>query len=223
MDSNYLSSNHFIKYNAVGTSWVWSLGREDPLGEGNGHSLQYSCLENPKDRGACWGIYSPYGHKESDITEQLTLSLHFQGPPWQSNCYDSSCLLAKEQNIKQKQYCNKFNKDKKIKICYIYRLYFLWIKHWRLLDIQPFTDIFQGIFVMFFKFNGKLWTFILRFDSGGWWDVGLNGVQEWRESKWDFCDKIVQYNHELFWFQPIFFLLYYKPTLYLKTPYFFIE
>ena len=30
-------------------------------GEGNGNPLQYSCLENPKDR--------PWGHKESDTTE----------------------------------------------------------------------------------------------------------------------------------------------------------
>ena len=25
-------------------------------GEGNGYPLQYSCLENPKDRGAWWAI-----------------------------------------------------------------------------------------------------------------------------------------------------------------------
>ena len=36
--------------------------------------LQYSCLENPMDRGAWWAIYSPWGHKESDTTEQLILS-----------------------------------------------------------------------------------------------------------------------------------------------------
>ena len=29
---------------------VQSLGWEDPLGEGNGYPLQYSCLENPMDR-----------------------------------------------------------------------------------------------------------------------------------------------------------------------------
>ena len=29
---------------------VRSLGQEDPLGEGN--PLRYSCLKNPKDRGA---------------------------------------------------------------------------------------------------------------------------------------------------------------------------
>ena len=32
--------------------WGASLGREDPLREGNGYPLQYSCLENSMDRGA---------------------------------------------------------------------------------------------------------------------------------------------------------------------------
>ena len=31
-----------------------SLGREDPLGEENDNPFQYSCLENPMDRGAWW-------------------------------------------------------------------------------------------------------------------------------------------------------------------------
>ena len=34
---------------------VRSLGREDP-GERNGNPLQYSCLENPMDRGAWWAV-----------------------------------------------------------------------------------------------------------------------------------------------------------------------
>ena len=37
---------------AVQEIQVRSLGWEDPLGEGNGNLLQYSCLENPMDRGA---------------------------------------------------------------------------------------------------------------------------------------------------------------------------
>ena len=41
-------------------------------GEGNGNPLQYSCLENPMDRGACVG-YCPWGCKESDMTERLHL------------------------------------------------------------------------------------------------------------------------------------------------------
>ena len=37
-------------------------------GEGNGNPLQYSCLENPMDRGAWWATV--YGaSKESDMTE----------------------------------------------------------------------------------------------------------------------------------------------------------
>ena len=37
-------------------------------GEENGNPIQYSCLENPKDRGA-WRGYNPPGLKESDTTE----------------------------------------------------------------------------------------------------------------------------------------------------------
>ena len=33
-------------------TWIQFLGAEDPPGEGNGNPLQYSCLENPMDRGA---------------------------------------------------------------------------------------------------------------------------------------------------------------------------
>ena len=41
-------------------------------GEGNGSALQYSCLKNSVDRGAWQATYSPWGPKESDMTEQLT-------------------------------------------------------------------------------------------------------------------------------------------------------
>ena len=53
--------------NAEDLGSIPGLGRAP--GEGNGNPLQYSCLENPMDRG-----YSPWGHKEMDTTEQLTLS-----------------------------------------------------------------------------------------------------------------------------------------------------
>ena len=35
-------------------TWIQSLGPEDPLEEEMGNPLQYSCLENPMDRGAWW-------------------------------------------------------------------------------------------------------------------------------------------------------------------------
>ena len=37
-------------------------------GEGIGNPLQYSCLENPMNRGV-WQAYNPWGHEESDMTE----------------------------------------------------------------------------------------------------------------------------------------------------------
>jgi len=39
---------------AMQETQVQSLGQEDSPGEGNGYPLQYSCLENPMDRGAWW-------------------------------------------------------------------------------------------------------------------------------------------------------------------------
>ena len=63
---------------------VQSLGWEDPPGEGDGHPLQYSCLENPKDRGAWWAT----GHDWVAITFQwgsqekpLWLRWHLIGHP----------------------------------------------------------------------------------------------------------------------------------------------
>ena len=47
-----------------------TLGSRRSPGGGNGHPVQYSCLEYSTDRG-----YSPWSRKESDTTEWLTLSL----------------------------------------------------------------------------------------------------------------------------------------------------
>ena len=49
-------------------TWAQSLGWEDPLEkEGNGNELQYSCMENPVDRGAWWATVHMVA--ESDTTE----------------------------------------------------------------------------------------------------------------------------------------------------------
>ena len=50
--------------NAGDAGLIPGLGRSP--GEGNGNSLQYSCLENPMDTGAWWATVG--GIAESDMT-----------------------------------------------------------------------------------------------------------------------------------------------------------
>ena len=52
---------------------ILGVGRSP--GGGHGNPLQYSCLENPHGQGSLAG-YSPRGHKESDVTERLSLSIN---------------------------------------------------------------------------------------------------------------------------------------------------
>ena len=60
---------------AMRETWVQSLGWEDPPGEGNGNPLQYSCLENPMDRGAWWATV--HGVAKSRTRLSHFTSLHF--------------------------------------------------------------------------------------------------------------------------------------------------
>ena len=60
---------------------VGDLGLSPGLGRspGGGHvnSLQYSCLENPHGQRSLTG-YSPWGHRESDMTEHVSTVLFKQ-------------------------------------------------------------------------------------------------------------------------------------------------
>ena len=55
--------------NAGDPGWIPGWGTSP--GEGNGSPLQYSCLENPMDRGP-WGA-TGHGVAELDTTEQLSM------------------------------------------------------------------------------------------------------------------------------------------------------
>ena len=58
----------WIGANAGDLSSIPGSGRS--LGEGNGDPLQYSCLENPMDRGAWWATVHGVT-KESNMTQRL--------------------------------------------------------------------------------------------------------------------------------------------------------
>ena len=50
-------------------------GSQRSPGGGHGNPLQYSCLVNPHGQRSLVG-YSPWGHKEWDMTEQLSIAQH---------------------------------------------------------------------------------------------------------------------------------------------------
>ena len=57
---------------AMQETWVPSLGWEDPLEEGMATHSSILAWRIPIDRGAQWATVSPWGHKESDMTEWLS-------------------------------------------------------------------------------------------------------------------------------------------------------
>ena len=57
---------------------VRSLGQENPLGEGNGNPLQYSCLGNPMDRGT-WCATVPGVTKSQTRLSDFTFKLKEEG------------------------------------------------------------------------------------------------------------------------------------------------
>ena len=54
-------------------AWVWYLGWEEPLEEGMATHSSILAWRIPTDRGAWWAACSPWGHKESDMTEHLSI------------------------------------------------------------------------------------------------------------------------------------------------------
>ena len=61
--------------------WVQSLGWEDIL-EKDDNSFQYSCLGNPRDRGAWWAIVSEVTKESSIKTRQEVIVTSFSVGRW---------------------------------------------------------------------------------------------------------------------------------------------
>ena len=58
-------------------TWVQSLGQEDPLEKKNGNPLQYSCLENPMDRGAWQATVHGVTRVGHDLATKPPLSFRY--------------------------------------------------------------------------------------------------------------------------------------------------
>ena len=64
VNGRYLSGKDYPPANAGNMDLIPGSGR--PPGDKNGNPLQYSCLENSRDRGACWAIVHGF-ENESDM------------------------------------------------------------------------------------------------------------------------------------------------------------
>ena len=70
----------------VGHDWVTSISR---IGEGNGNPLQYSCLENPVDRGAWWAAADEVAQSRTRLQRLSMLACIGEG---NGNPLKYSCL-----------------------------------------------------------------------------------------------------------------------------------
>ena len=52
------------------------------IGEGNGNPLQYSCLENPRDRGAWWAPVYGVAQSRTRLTQLSSITQHKSQHPW---------------------------------------------------------------------------------------------------------------------------------------------
>ena len=79
--------------NAVDVGSIPGLGKAP--GGSHANPLQYSCLENPMDRGDCWATVHG-GHKESDTTDWLSVHTYTHTHtilPWEKTQFKKTQVL----------------------------------------------------------------------------------------------------------------------------------
>ena len=69
-----LSLMNFVAWSDILWSWIWNW--IDPKFNSNGNPLQYSCLENPMDRGAWWAAVHGVSKSWTRLSD-FTFTFHF--------------------------------------------------------------------------------------------------------------------------------------------------
>ena len=67
---------------------------ERSLGGGNGNPLQYSCLENPKDRGAWWVTVHGVTKSQMQLSIHIACSLKYTSWPISENSASHTLVLS---------------------------------------------------------------------------------------------------------------------------------
>ena len=80
---------------AIWETWVGALIQGSP-GEGNGNSLQYSCLGSPMDREARWATVLGVAKRRTRLSDQTTTTTHLL--PYSEYCPQESEFTKKYQS-----------------------------------------------------------------------------------------------------------------------------
>ena len=87
---------------------VWSLGQGDPPGGGNGNPFQYSCRENPMNRGARQTTVHGVAKSQTRLSNwtKLKLNLYRSSPPSFRLLLQPNCTCFDWPISFQKLFCN---------------------------------------------------------------------------------------------------------------------
>ena len=106
-------------YNAGDPGSIPGSGRSP--GEGNDNPFQYSCLENPMDRGAWWATVHGVAKSRTRLSDFT--SLHFN-----KHLHSLSCKVLLKYLVPYKKLCYLSFPQYCVKVLYIFRIkVFTWI------------------------------------------------------------------------------------------------
>ena len=151
------------------------------VGESNGNPLQYSCLENPMDRGAWWAA----GHGVAKSQTRLSdFTFTFNGNPLQCSCLenprDGAAWWADVYGVTQGQTGLKWLSSRS-RMCRVYREGFEELK--LVVMVMPSVNVnndkslkiassglLRTIFPCICVWRERHYHFFL-----GWWNIKVNG------------------------------------------------